>query len=85
MADKVYVPKANAKELKFSNGGSLIKLGFKASELVEFIQRHTNDKGYLNLAISPRQSPGKYGETHSVYLDTYQPKPKSDDDGPIPF
>lgn len=84
MTEKIYVPKASAKEVKFSNGGSMLKLSFKAEDVMAFIRQHTNAKGYINLNISPRRDVGKYGETHSVYLDTYQPKPKADDSD-VPF
>ena len=71
---KTYVPKSSAKEVTFQDGGSLIRLSFKAAELVEFINQHANAKGYINLTVAKRREVGQYGDTHSVCLDTWQPK-----------
>ena len=77
MADKVYVPKCSAKARTFDNGGSQIKLGFKVDELIAFAKQHGNQGGYLNLVVAERRTPGTYGDTHSVYLDDYVPRPRS--------
>ncbi len=70
MADKTYL-KCSAKERKFSNGGSVINVGIKREDLAEFVRKHTNERGYVNLTIAPRREVGQYGDTHSVYLDTF--------------
>lgn len=74
MSDKIYVPKSSAKEKKFDNGGSIIKLGFKADELVAFINQHKNSRGYINFSVGQRRTPSQYGDTHSVALDQFEPK-----------
>lgn len=71
---KVYVPKSSAKEKVFDDGGSIIKLGFKADEFVEFINANKNAKGYIKLTVSKRRTPSQYGDTHSVALDSFVPK-----------
>jgi hypothetical protein len=73
MADKVYV-KGSAKLRTFGNGGSVINLSLHAEDLIALAKEHANAKGYLNLTVAERQTPGKYGDTHSVYLDTFTPK-----------
>lgn len=73
MAEKIYV-KCSAKQRTFDNGGSVINLGFKVDELIEFARQHRNQGGYLNLVVAERRTPGQYGDTHTVYLDTYTPK-----------
>jgi hypothetical protein len=70
---KIYVPKCSAKEHVFKDGGSQIKVGFNAAALVEFIKANTNEKGYVNLLVTKRREVGKYGDTHSVALDTWKP------------
>ena len=76
---KTYVPRSSAKEITFQTSGkTILKLSFKASEFVEFIKSHTNAKGYLNLGVSARRETGPYGDTHCVWLDTWQPKAKTD-------
>lgn len=73
MADRVFL-KCSAKAKTFSNGGSVINLGIKREDLAEFVRKHTNERGYVNLVIAERREVGQYGDTHAVYLDTYEPK-----------
>lgn len=85
--DKVYVPKSSAKEITFQKSGkTILKLGFKSKELVEFIRTHTNPNGYINLGISRRREVSKYKDTHCIWLDTWQPeqsqKPQSEPQPP---
>jgi hypothetical protein len=75
MADKVFL-KCSAKQKTFNNGGSIITLGVRVADLLEFAEKHKNDRGYLNLVIQERRTPGQYGDTHSVTLDDYVPKAK---------
>jgi len=77
---KVYVPKSSAKEVQFKDGGSLIRLSFKADELIAFVQEHVNERGYINLTLSKRREVSQYGETHSLMLDQWKPKPKDEYD-----
>ena len=42
------------------------------AEVIQFIQAHTNERGYLNLNISKRNEVGQYGDTHSISLDTWK-------------
>lgn len=80
MADetkKIYAP-ASVKEVKFANGNSILKFSFSAEKMMAFIQSNQNEKGYINFGISSRREVGKYGETHTVWLDTWEPKPRSD-------
>ena len=88
MAEKVFL-KCSAKEKVFASGGSILNLGFKVADLIEFAQLHANDRGYLNLCVQSRREVGKFGDTHSVTLDTWVAKPKAasgpTDDDPIPF
>jgi hypothetical protein len=85
---KIYVPKANAKEVTFKSGKTVMKLSFHALELAEFVKQHQNEKGYVNFGVSKRKEVGKWGETHTIWLDTWKPdgqqqrksdQPKRDD------
>ena len=69
--DKTYL-KCSAREKQFNDGGSILNVGFNAEWLITFIKANTNARGYFNLCISPRRSVGQYGDTHCVYLDTFQ-------------
>lgn len=67
---KTYVPKCSAKSVA---DGRILKLSFKAKELVEFAHQHVNERGYLNLCVSERRELGQFGDTHTVWLDTWKP------------
>lgn len=69
MANKIFFNGFNAKQSKYG-----IKLSGKADKIIEEIKKHTNAKGYINLELNPRKEVGKYGETHSVSVDTWEPK-----------
>ena len=73
MSEKIYVPKCSAKETQFPDGGKLLKIGFHADTLAEFVRNHANDRGYVNFVVTRRKEVGQHGETHSVSLDTWQP------------
>lgn len=78
MADKTFL-RCSAKEKEFRSGGSVIRLGVKVEDLIAFAKEHGNERGYLNLSISKRRSVGQYGDTHSVSLDTYEPRQAQDE------
>lgn len=73
MSEKTYL-NCQAKSHTFDNGGTIIKLGIKADDLIEFARQHRNQGGYVNLVVAERRQPGRFGETHTVYLDTYSPR-----------
>ncbi len=69
--------KCIAKKKVFPNGGSLLSIGIKATDLTEFIAQHTNERGYVNLTVKERREEGRYGDTHTVTLDTWVATPKA--------
>lgn len=73
MADYV---KCSAKE-KQGKFGPVLLLGFKADVLRE-LATQANARGYVNLAITARKEVGAYGDTHTVKLDTYEPKQRDE-------
>ena len=76
MAESKVFLRCSAKEKTFPNGGSVINVGIKVADLIEFANKHGNARVYLNLSIGARREVGQYGDTHSVTLDTYEPKGK---------
>lgn len=52
-----------------------IKLSGKTEDVIKALQSITNDKGYFNLEVLEKREPGKYGDTHYVKEDTWQPDP----------
>ena len=66
---KNYV-KGSAKEVKFSNGGSIIHVDI----LVEDLKRlPINDRGYVKLSLSKLPDPDKFGNTHTLYENDWKP------------
>lgn len=80
----VYVPKASAKA-RDTKIGQVINLSFETAELGKFVKANKNSRGWINLSLIPRKEVGKYGETHSVVLDTFEPKAKDNAGGDTPY
>ena len=71
--DKVYIQGVSAKEIKLKNG-PILKLGINKQKFLDHLESiEANEKGYINIGISARREEGKYGETHTVWLDTWKP------------
>ena len=83
MGNKTYAP-ISIKEHEFKDGGSVLKVSFKADKLIAFANQHVNAKGYVNLVFARSKEVGKYGDTHYAYLDTWEPKPKVEPVDPPP-
>lgn len=85
MSEKVYLNcQAKARQTQY---GEVLNIGIKADALIAFAQQHANSRGYVNLTVQKRRETGKFGETHSVTLDTYEPKGRagsaSDEESPF--
>lgn len=94
MAEKQYINGILTNFHKFEgDGGEIIKLGIplisKTQDGVEFDNiaalekqlRASAKNGWVNLVISPRLKQSK-GKTHSIYVDTYEPKTAPQGDTP---
>lgn len=86
MAEKIYCGNGKA----FGNYG---QIGVSVC-LTDLPKKHIteyNGKKYIKLKISPRKEVDKYGNTHSVEVDTWKPEPKPatppkvDEFGELPF
>lgn len=71
---KQYVPKCGVKTVTFQDGGEMFKLNFHAETLINFVKANTNEKGYITFGMTERREPSQYGDTHSLWLDTWKPK-----------
>ena len=69
MATKIYVPKSQAKEIKWQYG-SFFNISFSIDELKSL----ANEKGYVNMVMSPRKEPDQYKNTHYFTLNTWKPE-----------
>ena len=68
MTETIYVNGFRIKETQYS-----LKVGIKADDVIDFINQHKNDAGYVNIEIKKRKAPSQYGETHYAVLDTWKP------------
>lgn len=82
MSETVYL-KCSAKE-RAGKFRPKLCIGVKATDLIEFAKQHANARGYVNLLVTGRKEVGAYGDTHSVTLDTYEPKANRDAAGAAP-
>jgi len=88
MSEKIYVGNGKKKEAKF---GDIIKLSFSEADL-DTLKQNLNERGYVNLDCCERKQIDKYGNSHYMTIDNWEPDPNygpkggSDDDGgDIPF
>jgi hypothetical protein len=75
---KTYINAISAKQVTFDSGKSILKLNIHVGRFVEQLAQYANEKGYVNLGVSERKEKGKFGETHSVWLDTWKPTHRAD-------
>jgi len=68
---KVYAPMTV--KSREGNFGEEFRISFNAERLQAFIAQHTNKSGYVNLQMTRRRETGRFGETHNVTLDTWEP------------
>ena len=71
---KQYINGAWIEEKTFSNGNSILKVSAIPEQFIESLKlAKPNAKGYIKLVISKKLAPGKNGDTHSMYVDTWEP------------
>ncbi len=75
---KTYINGISAKQVTFESGKSILKLNIHVGKLITQLTPLANEKGYVNLGVSERKEKGRFGETHTVWLDTWKPTPKAD-------
>lgn len=66
---KTYINGITIKEID-GQYGKFMNISVNIHKIKEF----ANDKGYVNMTVSPRREVGQYGETHTAVLNEYQPK-----------
>jgi hypothetical protein len=69
MAEKKNYIRGGAK-LAVTEYGEVINISLDIKELNNLKQ----DKGFIKLTVAKRKEIGKYGETHSVYENTFEPE-----------
>ena len=66
---KDYVGTVKTRETQFGNEACI---SFSRVELDKMYAK-LNAKGYINLKMNKRKEVGQYGQTHSIYIDDWQP------------
>ena len=70
---KTYINWISAKRLNWSYW-EFFNISINYDKLKEYV----NEKGYINITMSWRKEPWKYGETESFTLNEYKPKKQED-------
>jgi hypothetical protein len=72
MSEKIYAPTAKAME-KNGKYGPFLALSFNVEKIIAFINANKNSRGYINFNLNKRREADKYGNTHSLVLDDWEP------------
>lgn len=67
MSEKIYCGSGKVINWRY---GEFIKLSIWPKDQ-QVIEKHRTEKGWVNIICSPRKEVWKYGETHSLTIDTY--------------
>lgn len=70
--EKVYVGKG--KKFSFQGGGEVINFSIKLSEELKNSAFEFKGEKYVKLAIKSLKEADKFGKTHTVYIDSFEPK-----------
>jgi len=68
-----------ARQVDFGDGGSLINLDLKLEDLNNL---PVSDRGYIRIVVAPRREADQFGNTHSVYENTFVPDKTKAPKGP---
>lgn len=76
--DNIYVGKAKIVTTTF---GEIIKVNLCVSDIPKEHIRESEKSGkkYLNLDVQQMKNPDKYGNTHTVKINTWRPDSQNDD------
>lgn len=81
---KTYINGVWIEQKKFDSGGSILKLSVLPDKFIESLKSaKPNDKGYVKLVIARRKEVGKNNESHTLYVDDWQPKTQSAQAEPV--
>jgi len=74
MGEKIYCGSAKARQTQY---GEELTVSVNVSKVLENLLEHgyvsKNQEKFITLKISQRKETGKYGETHTVIIDTWKP------------
>lgn len=84
MTDKIFAEglKVTSHETKY---GEIIKLGIKYDKFTEFMAKHVNDRGYINIDLKRSQRGSWYSELNTYGLKADESIIQWDDSDEPPF
>ena len=71
MAEQKNYIGGSGRRVTFQNGGELLNMYLKFDDLASLPK---DKNGYIKIVAAERREPDDYGNTHSVYEDTFVPK-----------
>jgi hypothetical protein len=82
--EKKYLNGVFIREKVFDNGGEILKLSVLGDQFMRQLKEIMEEKGNvnINLVISRRKEVTDTGISHSMYVDTYEPKDYNDTNDP---
>lgn len=51
-----------------------VRIGIPVEKFKAFLEQHKNAKGYVNLNLAEKRETDQFGNTHTMTLDTWEPK-----------
>jgi hypothetical protein len=61
-------------DAKQTRAGEFLRMSFPADKMIEWINQHKTEKGWVNMEIGKNKEGSKY--SHSAWLDTWKPTPR---------
>lgn len=83
MSDKIFADGLNIKS-KETQYGEIIKLGIKIETFMDFLAKHENERGYVNIDIKKGKS-GKWYSELNTYKSNSTTKSEEDDESIVDF
>lgn len=78
MADKLYCGSAKARDTQYGEQLTVsIDLTECTKQFADYGYISKTDKHFITLKVSRRKEVGKYGETHTVEIDTWKPETRT--------
>ena len=80
---KTYL-RGSVREKTFDNGSSLVNFSINVTDFIsgqsnKSILDYADEKGWVQLTMSSKKEIDSYGNTHSIFINEFKPKPQNED------
>lgn len=79
--ERIFVDGLIIRAHQFANGGQNLNVAANVDRLIAWLNQHRRQSGWCKIVIAERRNPDEKS-THYAYLDTWEPKPKTQADAP---